>query len=119
VLSLFESIIFLIKELLRIPFDVLTGNKRRSYALSRNVSAPKSVCWSVVSAHKIKLEGTPPIELDTEPDPLRPGVFSGVCRFGDQVLSFTYQVLDERPGEAIMLRLLTNECDPVYRLGED
>jgi Zn-dependent protease len=119
VLSLFESIIFLLKELLRIPIDVLTGTKRRSYVLSRSVNAPKTISWSVVSAHKIKLEGTPPIELDTEPDPLRPRVFSGVCRVGDQALPFTYQVLDERPGEAIMLRLLINECDPVYRLGDD
>jgi hypothetical protein len=75
VLSLFESIIFLLKELLRIPIDMLTGSKRRSYVLSRSVNAPKTICWSVVSAHKIKLEGTPPIELDTEPDPLRPRVF--------------------------------------------
>lgn len=118
-LPLFANIIFLLKELLRIPIDVISGIKRRIYVLSSVVNAPKDVCWAVVSAHKIKLESTPPMELDTEPDPLRPGVFSGVCRFGDRALPFAYQVLDERPGEAIMLRLLTNECDPVYQLGED
>jgi Zn-dependent protease len=110
---------FLCKELLRVPFDVIAGIKRRIYVLSSDVNAPKDICWDVVSAHKIRLEGTPPIELDTEPDPLRPGVFSGVCRFGDRTLAFAYQVLDERPGEAMTLRLLLNECDPVYRLGDD
>lgn len=118
-LPIFGNIAFLLKELLRIPIDVLSGVERRNYVLSSVVNAPKDVCWSVVSAHKIKLESTPPMELDTEPDPLRPGVFSGVCRFGDRTLPFAYQVLDERQGEAIMLRLLTKECDPVYQLGED
>jgi Zn-dependent protease len=119
VLPLFANVAFLFKELLRIPFDVMAGIERRIYVLSSVVNAPKDICWSVVSAHKIKLESTPPMELDTEPDPLRPGVFSGVCRFGDRALPFAYQVLEERPGEAIMLRLLMSECDPVYRLGED
>jgi Zn-dependent protease len=118
-LPVFGNIAFLLKELLRIPVDVLSGVDTRNYVLSSIVNAPKDVCWSVVSAHKIKLESTPPMELDTEPDPMRPGVFSGVCRYGDRTLPFAYQVLDERPGEAIMLRLLTNECDPVYQLGDD
>lgn len=106
-------------ELLRVPFDLIAGIKRRSYVLSIRVAAPQQISWAVSSAHKIKLEGTPPVELDSAPDPLRPGVYSGVCRFGDRVLPFAYQVLDERPGEAITLRLLTDECDPVYRFGDD
>lgn len=110
---------FLLKELLRVPFDLIAGVKRRIYVISSDVNAPKDVSWAVISAHKIKLESTPPMELDTEPDPLRPGVFSGVCRVGERTLPFAYQVLDERPGEAMMLRLLLNECDPIYRLGED
>jgi len=116
---LVEYLVFLLRELLRVPFDLITGIKRRDYVLSIDVSAPKEISWAVASAHKIKLEGTPPVELDTAPDPLRPGVYSGVCRFGERVLPFAYQVIDERPGEAMTLRLLADECDPVYRLGED
>jgi Zn-dependent protease len=119
VLPLFWNLAFIVKELLRVPIDVIAGIERRIYVLSSEVNAPKEICWAVVSAHKITLESTPPMELDTEPDPLRPGVFSGVCRFGDRLLPFAYQILDERPGEAIKLRLLMDECDPVYRLGED
>jgi Zn-dependent protease len=119
VAALFGNFAFLVKELLRIPLDIVTGIKRRIYVLSNRVDAPKDICWAIVSAHKIKLEGNPPMELDTEPDPSRPGVYSGVCRFGDRSLPFAYEILDERPGEALTLRLLPDECDPVYRLGED
>lgn len=112
-------LIFVLKELLRLPFDLLAGIKRRLYVLSIPVNAPKDVSWAVASAHKIKLEGTPPIELDTEPDPQRPGTFVGVCRLGSRTLPFAYQVLEEGPGETMMLRLLMSECDPAYRLGEN
>lgn len=116
---LLQNLFFLFKELLRVPFDVLAGTQRRVYLISRAVEAPKDTIWSVASANKIKLEGPPPMELDTEPDPARPGVFTGTCRYGDKPLRFAYQVLDEKPGEALTLRLLMDECDPVYRFGDD
>src|SRR5690606_27687183 len=87
--------------------------------LSSYISAPKSISWDIVSAHKIRLEGTPPIELDTEADPARPGVFTGVCRYNGRTLPFAYRILEERDGEAMTLQLLLDECDPVYHLGED
>lgn len=118
-LPLLANTWFLLKELLRVPLDSLLGTTRRIYVLSSYVSAPKSICWDVVSAHKIRLEGTPAIELDTEPDPTRPGVFTGVCRFDGRTLPFAYRILDERDGEAITLGLLLDECDPVYHLGDD
>jgi Zn-dependent protease len=116
---LLQNLLFLITELLRVPFDVLVGAKRRVYVLSREVDAPKSTLWSIASANKVRLEGPPPMELDTEPDPRRPGVFTGTCRYGDKPLQFAYQILEERPGEAMTLRLLMDECDPVYRFGDD
>ncbi|MET0409128.1 MAG: hypothetical protein ABW006_12245, partial [Hyphomicrobium sp.] len=69
-----QNIVFLIVELLRVPLDLLMGTKRRVYVLSRTVAAPKEISWAVISANKIKLEGSPPMELDTDPDPSRPGV---------------------------------------------
>jgi Zn-dependent protease len=119
VLPLLQNLFFLFKELLRVPFDLLARTKRRIYEVSRVVDAPKAVAWDVVSAHKIRLEGPPPMELDTDPDPARPGVFTGSCSYGDKRLKFAYQILAETPGEALTLRLLTDECDPVYRVGED
>jgi Zn-dependent protease len=116
---LLQDLFFLIKELLRVPFDVLAGTKRRIYVVSRAVDAPKGLSWAVVSANKIKLEGPPPMELDTDPDPARPGVFTGACRYGDKRLKFAYQILSETPGEALTLRLLANECDPIYLVGAD
>ncbi len=86
-------------------------------SFSRQANAPKDISWSVASAHKIKLEGPPPMEIDTDPDPQRPGVFTGVCRYGDRPLPFAFEVLDIRPGEALSLRLLADECDPIYRVG--
>lgn len=118
-LPLLQDLFFLIKELLRVPFDLVAGTKRRIYGVSRAVDAPKSVAWSVVSANKIRLEGPPPMELDTEPDPARPGVFTGTCSYGERQLKFAYQILSETPGEALTLRLLTDECDPIYRVGEN
>jgi Zn-dependent protease len=116
---LFGQLFFLLKELLRIPLDVLSRTMTRVYVLSSDVKAPKDVLWSVVSARKIKLESSPVVEMDTESDPDRPGVYTGFCRYGERSLPFAYQVLEEKPGEAMVLRLLPEECDPVYRLGEN
>lgn len=118
-LPLLQDLFFLILELIRVPFDLAVGTKRRIYEVSRFVDAPKTVAWNVVSAHKIRLEGPPPMELDTDPDPARPGVFTGTCQYNDKKLKFAYQVLAETPGEALTLRLLTDECDPIYRIGDD
>ncbi len=118
-LPLLQNLFFLIKELLRVPFDVVAGINRRAYEISRSVDAPKVVSWAVVSANKIKLEGPPPMELDTDPDPARPGVFTGTCRYGGRSLDFAYQIIAETPGEALTLRLLPEECDPIYRFGGD
>ncbi|HML27448.1 MAG TPA: site-2 protease family protein [Hyphomicrobium sp.] len=109
-----QDLFFLIKELLRVPFDLVAGTKRRIYVVSRTVDAPKNVAWGVVSANKIRLEGPPPMVLDTDPDPVRPGVFTGTCTYGDRQLKFAYEILSETPGEALTLRLLTDECDPIY-----
>jgi hypothetical protein len=98
---------------------VLTRTHRRIYVLSSQVKASKDVLWSVVSARKIKLESTPAVEMDTASDPDRPGVYTGFCRYGERSLPFAYQVLEEKPGEAMVLRLLPEECDPVYRIGEN
>jgi Zn-dependent protease len=117
--SLVLNVFFLIKELLRAPFDILAGVSRRVYQISRGVDAPKSLTWAVVSANKIKLEGPPPMELDTDPDPDRPGIFTGTCTYGERRLKFAYQILAETPGEALTLRLLMDECDPIYQIGAD
>ncbi len=118
-LAILENLVFLLFELMRVPFDILSGTRRRIYQLSRPVDAPKAVAWAVVSANKIKLEGPPPMELDTDPDPSRPGVFTGTCQYGDRQLKFAYQIIAETPGEALTLRLLTDECDPIYQFGSD
>ncbi len=118
-LPLLQNLFFLIKELLRVPFDILAGTKRRIYEISRPVDAPKAITWDVASANKIKLESTPPMELDTDPDPARPGVFTGFCLYGDRRLKFAYEILAETPGEALTLRMLMDECDPIYRFGAD
>ena len=117
--TILQNIFFLITELLRVPVDLATGITRRSYQISRAVDAPKSVIWAVVSANKIKLEGPPPMELDTDPDPERPGVFTGTCIYGGRHLRFAYQVIAETPGEALTLRLLPEECDPIYHFGSE
>jgi len=117
--SLLVDLFFLIKELLRVPFDILVGARHRVYQISRTVDAPKAVTWAVASANKIKFAGPLPIELDTDPDPMRPGVFTGVCVYGERRLNFAYQILAETPGEALTLRLLLDECDPIYRIGDD
>jgi Zn-dependent protease len=59
------------------------------------------------------------MELDTDPDPSRPGVFTGTCQIGDRRLQFAYQIIAETPGEALTLRLLPEECDPIYHFGDD
>jgi Zn-dependent protease len=113
------NLIFVIREFLTIPFDLVRGIRRRRYRLSYDVGAPKDVTWSVVSARKITLIGTPPIELDTEADPERPGVYSGFCRTPQQSYSFAYRILDERPGEALSISILHDESDPIYAFGGD
>lgn len=109
---------FLLFELFRIPFDIAFGIRRRIYRLSYAVDAPKDVTWEVVSARKIVLEGNPPIIMDTEPDPDRPGVYTGYCSYADRDLAFAYEILDERPGEGLVLKLINDECDPVYQMTE-
>ena len=118
-LQILSNLRFIFAELLLIPFDVIRGIKRRRYSHAFEVNAPKDVTWSVVSAHKIKLAGSPAIEMDTEPDPDRPGVYTGVCRTAQKEYAFAYRVLDERPGEAITLEILKDESDPIYHFGDN
>ncbi|MBK9080516.1 MAG: hypothetical protein IPL91_16140 [Hyphomicrobium sp.] len=114
-----QRLIFFLVELIRAPFDALRGVNRRSYAISADVLAPKSVTWSVMSAHKIRLEGNPPIDIDASPDPARPGIYTGNISFSGRTLPFTYEILDERPGEALSLRVIKAESAPECCPGED
>jgi Zn-dependent protease len=113
------SILYLIKELLRIPFDILSGTRRRRYMMAFDVNAPKDVTWAVASANKIKLEGFPSLEVDTEPDTSRPGVFTGYYRMNDKQFHFAYRVLEERPGEAITLGVIQEESDRIFNYGQN
>lgn len=110
---------FLLSEFLRIPFDILRGVARRRYVVTIDISAPKTVAWSIASAHKITLLGNPPIVIDTDPDPARPGVYTGYLRFGDISRRFGYRVLEERPGEAMSLAVLPEETDGAEEYGDD
>jgi Zn-dependent protease len=110
---------FLLGELMRIPFDIIRGVSRRRYIVTVVVEAPKSVAWSIATANKVTLIGNPPIEIDTEPDPARPGVYTGFLRYGDVSRRFGYRVLEERPGEAMSLTILRDESDPAYDTGTD
>ncbi len=95
-LSAFSHLLFLLAEFLSAPFDAIFGRNRRSYTVSIDVEAPKALTWAVASSHSIRLEGTPPIEIRAEPDPDRPGVYSGHLHIGQINLPMTYRVLDER-----------------------
>lgn len=116
---LLTHIWFFIGELLRAPFDALLGHARRSYTLSLDVAAPKTVTWAVASAHSLRLEGTPPIEIITNPDPDRPGVYKGRLKIGELDLPMAYRVLEERPGEAMSLAVIKAESAPECCPGED
>ena len=110
---------FLIWQLIRIPFDGLFGVKHRSYNFSTAVAAPKSVTWLVASAHQCTLEGTPPITIDAQPDPDRPGVYTGVVSFSGRHFALAYRIVEERPGEALLLEVLKNESAPECCPGEN
>ncbi|MFN0219420.1 MAG: metalloprotease [Hyphomicrobium sp.] len=110
---------FLLGELVRIPFDIIRGVSRRRYVVTVTVEAPKALSWSIATAHKVTLIGNPPIEIDTAPDPARPGVFTGFLRYGDVSRRFSYRVLEERPGDAMSLTVLRDESDPAYDTGSD
>lgn len=116
---LLTHIWFLLGEMLRAPFDAVLGRARRTYTVSMSVAAPKSVTWAVASAHTIRLEGTPPIEIETLPDPARPGVYTGKLRIGELNLPMAYRVLDERPGEAMSLEIIKEESAPECCPGDD
>lgn len=98
---------------------MLRGINRRRYTISTDVMAPKSVTWSVMSSHKIRLEGNPPIEIDASPDPSRPGVYVGCIAFSGRTLPFTYEILEERPGDALSLRVIKEESAPECCPGDD
>jgi len=110
---------FLVLEFLRAPLDAAFGRTRRSYTVSLDVEAPKTVTWAVASAHSVRLEGTPPIEIRAEPDPDRPGVYSGHLVIGQINLPMAYRVLDERPGEAMSLEIIKSESAPECCPGDD
>lgn len=119
-MSLFLSNLwFLLIEFLRVPVDAASGLKRRRYTLAFEVEAPKPVTWSVASAHNIRLEGTPPIEIAVSPDPDRAGVHRGHFKIGDRELPVAYRVIEERPGEAMLIALLKEESAPECCPGDD
>jgi Zn-dependent protease len=112
VILFFSNFWFLLRELARAPFDILTGAKRRRYTIELGVDAPKSVTWSVASAHSIRLDGTPPIEIATTPDHQRTGVHSGVFKIGEREFPIAYRVIDERAGEAMLIEIIKEESAP-------
>jgi Zn-dependent protease len=111
-LPVLNHLLFLFLEFVRAPLDAMFGNNRRSYTVSIGVEAPKAVTWAVASAHSVRLEGTPPIEIRADPDPNRPGVYSGRLSIGQISLPMAYRVLDERPGEAMSLEIIKAESAP-------
>ncbi|HMN36800.1 MAG TPA: site-2 protease family protein [Hyphomicrobium sp.] len=110
---------FLLWEFVRAPIDAVMGRSRRGYTLSTDVDAPRNVTWAVASAHSVRLEGSPPIEIITAADPARPGVYTGRLRIGDLDLPMAYRVLDERPGEAMAIEVLKGESAPECCPGDD
>ena len=118
-LRLLSQIWFILFELLRAPFDALTGHNRRQYSLSIDVAAPKAVTWAVASSHSVRLEGVPPIEIIATQDPARPGVYTGRLKIGDRDFAMAYRVLEERPGEAMSLEIIKSESAPECCPGED
>ena len=115
----FARLLFLLGEFLRVPFDLLRGTRRRSYTFTSGVAAPKSVTWAVASAHQITLEGSPPIEVNAEPDPNRPGVFKGFIAFSGRQRALAYRIREVRPGEALLMEVLKNESAPECCPGDD
>ena len=105
-------LLFVLREFSRIPFDIMRGIRRRSYTFTSGVAASKSTTWAVASANQILLEGTPPIEIGTWPDPERPGVFKGTVAIGARQMAMTYRVVEERPGEALLMEVLKAESAP-------
>ena len=114
-----SNLVYLLAEFARIPFDLLRGIKRRRYVASYSVAAPKDITWQVVSANKITLAGQPKIEIDTNADASRPGVFKGEVRLGETKFAFAYRVLEMRDGEAMSLEILQAESDPIYGYGNN
>lgn len=104
---------------MRAPFDILTGARRRRYTIELGVNAPKAVTWSVASAHSIRLDGTPPIEIKTTPDHERTGVHSGTFKIAEREFPITYRVIEERPGEAMLIEILKEESAPECCPGDD
>lgn len=115
----FSNIWFLLKELLRTPFDIIRGERRRSYTVELGVNAPKAITWSVASAHSIRLEGTPPIEIATTPDSERTGVHTGTFKIAAREFPIAYRVIEEWPGEAMLIEILKEESAPECCPGDD
>lgn len=115
----FSNLWFLLRELVRAPFDMMTGARRRTYTIELGVKAPKEVTWSVASAHSIRLEGTPPIEIATQPDRERAGVHSGTFKIAEREFPISYRVIDERPGEAMLIQVIKEESAPECCPGDD
>lgn len=112
VIGFLKRMALVVAELLRAPIDALRGVNRRAYAVTLDVEAPKAVTWSVLSAHKITLEGTPQITIDAAPVPGRPGVYKGAVSFSGRTLPIAYQVLEERPEQAMLMTVLKEESAP-------
>ncbi len=112
VLDMLKRLLFFAFEILRIPVDLLRRTQHRTYSVSIDVDAPKSVTWSIVSARKITLEGALPITLDTSPDPTRPGIYSGTLSFAQRVLPITYRIVEEHPEQAMLLAMIQEESAP-------
>ena len=119
VILFFSNFWFLFRELVRAPIDILTGIRRRRYTIALGVNAPKAVTWSVASAHSIRLEGTPLIEIETTPDRQRTGVHSGTFKIAGREFPIAYRIVEERPGEAMLIAILKDESAPECCPGDD
>lgn len=99
--------------------DVALGRRRRRYEHWVDIRAPRRVVWDMLKARDIAFDGLFQLRVIAQPVPGRPGCERVHIRAGNTELVMLTQIIDERPGDAILYQLMPEGTDAALVEGDD
>ncbi len=118
-MSFLSDFVYAILFLVRACVDVALGKKRRRYATSIVVKAPKDIVWNVANASDITFEGAVPMSIKMAEQPDADGRVRGTVTVMDTILPLTYRLVQMKPGIGTVIEILPEGTAPAIALGKD
>lgn len=98
---------------------LLTGRRHGRYSGHVEIAAPPGLVWRLLTARTIEFGGLLPHRIESYPR--RDGTRIVDCRVvvGEEHCPFAYRIVEERPGEALLIEVLNDGTDPAFVQGDN